>query len=53
MWILIIVTILATDPIRISYDSVARFETGEQCDKTAAIIVKHNPESRIFCVREK
>lgn len=53
MWILVIVTVLATDPIRISYDPVAKFETGEQCDKTATIISKHNPDSRIFCVREK
>ena len=52
MWILVIITVLSTDPLKVMYDPVAKFSTLDQCDKTAELISRHNKETRLVCVKD-
>ena len=53
MWILVLITVLSAEPLKISYDPLAKMESYAQCEEMANVIAKHNPESRVLCIRQR
>jgi hypothetical protein len=51
MWILIMLTVLATKPLQVTYEPVLQVETVQQCRQIADTIVRHNPDARVMCIK--
>jgi len=53
MWLIVLITVLSTEPLKFAYDPVAKVETITICEEMASVIAKHNPESRVLCIRQR
>jgi hypothetical protein len=51
MWILIMMTVLSTNPLQVTYEAVVQVETVQQCRQIADTIVRHNPGARVMCIK--
>jgi hypothetical protein len=51
MWILIVLTVLSTKPLQVSYEPVVQVETAQQCRQIADTIVRHNPNAQVMCIK--
>jgi hypothetical protein len=51
MWILIVLSVLSTNPLQVTYEPVVQVETVQQCRQIADTIVRHNPDARVMCIK--
>lgn len=56
MWILVMVTVLSTEPLNIAYEPIVRTATLKQCQSVVSSIYKHRiafyDSSTLVCVPE-